>query len=86
MTPLPKMVNVHEKTVKRAQEHADSSKAKVHRIRTGHQHRTATHYIKVDGRVWETAMEIAGGDPTRITVVHATEVIVNNHSNRKAKR
>jgi hypothetical protein len=83
MTPLPKMVNVHEKTVKRAQEHAD--KAKVYRIRTGHQHRTATHYVKVDSRVWETAMDLAGGDPTRITVVHATEVIVNNHSNRKAK-
>lgn len=78
---LPQVARVHESTVKRAQEHADA--AKVHRIRTGHQHRTVTHYIKVDPRVWKAALGLAEGDATRITVVHKTEVIVNNHSKRK---
>lgn len=78
---LPQVARIHESTVKDAQKHADA--AKVHRIRTGHQHRTVTHYIKVDPRVWSTALGLAGGDATRITVVHETEVIVRNHSKRK---
>lgn len=79
---LPKVATVHESTVKKAQALIDGQ-AKVHRIRTGHQHRTVTHYVKVDSRVWSAALKIAKGDATRITVVHETEVIVNNHSKRK---
>lgn len=79
---LPKIATVHESTVKKAQALVDEQ-AKVHRIRTGHQHRTVTHYVKVDPRVWAAAMELAQGDSTRIRVVHAEEVIVTNHSKKK---
>lgn len=79
---LPKIATVHESTVKKAQALVDEQ-AKVHSIRTGHQRRTVTHYVKVDPRVWKTALRLANGDATRLTVVHETEVIVNNHSKRK---
>lgn len=81
MTSLPQIATLHESTVKAAQQHVDA--AKVHSIRTGHQHRTVTHYIKVDPRVWSAALDLANGDPTRIRVVHETEVIVTNQSRRK---
>lgn len=76
MATLPQMASVHEKTVQRAEELASS--ATIHSIRTGHRIRTVTHYAKVDPRVWETALRLANGDPHRIRVVHATEVIVLN--------
>jgi hypothetical protein len=81
---LPKIATVHETTVKKAQALVDDA-AKVHRIRTGHQHRTVTHYVKVDPRVWKAALKIANGDQTRITVVHETEVIVRNDSKKKGR-
>lgn len=34
--------------------------------------------VKVDPRVWRTAMKLAGGKVQRIKVIHETEVIVSN--------
>ena len=86
MSPLPRVATVHEKTVQRAQEIVDQPIAKVHSLRTGHQRRTATHYVKVDPRVWKTALRLAKGDPNRLTVVHETEVIVHNHPRKGHRR
>ena len=38
-------------------------------------------YVKVDPRVWGTAMKLAKGDAKRLKVIHETEVIVNNPKN-----
>lgn len=40
------------------------------------------YVIKVDPRVWSTALELAGGDATRIQIRSATEVVVTNKSKR----
>jgi hypothetical protein len=84
VSTLPKTATVHEKTVQRAQDLVENPVgSRVHSIKTGHQHRTVTHYVKVDPRVWKAALRLAKGDPTRIRVVHESEVIVTNHSKRK---
>lgn len=85
MNALPKVATVHEKTVKKAAELAEQADAKVHRIRTGHQTRSTVHHLKIDHRVWSTALELAGGDAKRITVVHEGEVIVHNHPQKGNK-
>lgn len=38
---------------------------------------TYNRNIKVDIRVWRTAMKLAHGDKSRIKVIHETEVIVS---------
>ena len=38
--------------------------------------------IAVDPRIWETAKKLAEGDPHRIEVINASEVIVHNHPRR----
>lgn len=76
---LPKRATVHEKTVQRAAELAEAADAKVHSIRSGYQHRTVIHRVKVDPRVWEAALALADGDALRIAVVHSTEIIVLNN-------
>lgn len=83
MTPLPKVATVHEKTVKKAQAIIDAQDAKVYSIRSGHQRRSVVHKVKVDPRVWQTALRLAGGNATLLTVVHSTEVIVHNHPQRR---
>lgn len=41
--------------------------------------------MQVDQRVWKTALEIAGGDRSRLVVRHETEVVVVNQSKRKKR-
>lgn len=46
--------------------------------------RKKTDTLQMDQRVWKKALEVAGGDRSRIVVRSATEVVVVNRSLRKA--
>ena len=39
--------------------------------------------LKVDPRVWKTALDLADGDRQRIEVVNENEVVVHNHPKKK---
>lgn len=70
---------MHESTVKKAADLAANPVGKVRKRHTPRKARTRVSRVKVDPRVWDAAMKLAKGDPSRLTVVHATEVVVHNH-------
>lgn len=72
-----KDASVHEKTVQDAQKHADAHKKPRRRSRPTRKAVT-TKEIKVDPRVWKAAFAAAGGDPSRLKIISATEVLVVN--------
>lgn len=81
---LPKVARVHESTVSKAQKHAEEAGKRMAKRSTRKGRRSSpVREVKVDPRVWKEAMLLAGGDATRIKVIDATNVIVENRSKRK---
>ncbi len=74
---LPEVANVHEKTVKDAQKHADAAKKPKKRA-SRRTRATNTKHITVDPRVMEAALGIVGEDKKRIKIVSDTEVLILN--------
>lgn len=72
--------NVHETTVKRAHELARLAKKRKGR---GEAKNSRVQSVVIDPRVWQTAMELANGDVTRIQVISETEVLVVNQSRKR---
>lgn len=70
-----KKISLHERTVQDAEKHAltyaRSAKPTTKRSRNGR-----VVNLKVDRRVWKTAMELANGDGSRIEIISETEVRV----------
>lgn len=67
---------LHHKTVSEHQQHI------VRKARKPGM-KQAIESMKVDQRVWKTAMRLAKGDATRIVVRSETEVVVVNQSKKK---
>lgn len=44
-----------------------------------------TAHVRVDPRVWQAALDLAGGDVSRLTVVSPTEVTVHNSPDRRRR-
>lgn len=74
-TPLPKMVRVHERTVQEAERHAAEYRPRRQRKPTK---TLEGRRVKVHPEVWKTALRLAEGDPRRIKVMSAVEVLVTN--------
>lgn len=71
---MSKDATLHEKTVQKV---ARGEVSKPKRKRAAPTKRaTTTRHIRVDGRVWKVACELAAGDLTRLEVISAEEVIV----------
>lgn len=77
MTKVRDNVRLHHKTVSEHQNHIvrKSGQRKV---------KAAVSSMQVDLRVWRRAMELAGGDSTRIVKEAPDSVLVVNHSKRKS--
>lgn len=72
MTTVRDSASLHPKTVSEYQSHTKKrAPRKPNKNLRG-------RYIKVDPRVWRTALKLAKGDNSRIKVVSDTEVIVSN--------
>lgn len=71
------MVKLHPDTVARAEEVAKLVKPK--RSYTRRAKAVTVTTIKVDPRVMEAALELAGGDHTRLTIERDGSVVVWNH-------
>lgn len=83
-TTLPEMATLHESTVQRAEE-ATREMAKIGRSRRATTYTAAktTKHIKVHPLVWEKALELAQGEPSRIKIISRTEVVVMNASHSR---
>jgi len=75
MPKVRETVSLHPKTVSEAQSH-------VRRKSGQRQMQNAIDSVKVDLRVWRTAMRLARGDRTRIKVESAESVVVVNQSKK----
>lgn len=72
MTAVRDSASLHPKTVSEYQSHTKRKpRRKPNKNLRG-------RYIKVDPRVWRTALKLAQGDNSRIKVISDTEVIVSN--------
>jgi hypothetical protein len=76
-----KRASVHPKTVTKVSK-GHHTKAKPKR-KPARKHPKLEVHIKVDPRVWEKALELCEGEPSRIEVISSEEVIVHNSGWRK---
>jgi hypothetical protein len=76
-TKVEDVVRLHHKTVQHYHHHI----IRPARVKDGIKHKATT--IRVDLRVWKTALDLAKGDVTRIKVRSEIEVVVVNQSKRR---
>jgi hypothetical protein len=70
------IVRLHEQTVQRADEHAQTYAGSAERRSETRPRTRTTHHIVVNRLVWEAAKKLAGGDASRLQIISATEVRV----------
>lgn len=75
MTKLSSVSGLHEQSVIDAEQHAETYARPTRRSRR-RPRSSAVSIIHVDERVLRTALRLAAGDASRLTLVSSTEIIV----------